>query len=76
MECFYCRGHLEKTVTSHVVTMGNRLLIVKNVPCTKCEQCGETYFNDEIADKLEQIIKQLRSAATEIAVVNYQDAVA
>ena len=76
MQCFFCRGNLEEAVTSHVVTMGDCILIVKQVPCSKCTQCGETFFDDAVAEKLEQIVKQLRGTAAEIAVVNYNDRVA
>ena len=76
MRCFFCKGELEKSTTSHVVTLDNCIIIVKNVPCTQCTQCGETFFDDDVADKLERIVKELRNAITEIAVVNYSDKVA
>ena len=76
MRCFFCKGELENSTTSHVVTLDNCIIIVKNVPCTQCTQCGETFFDDDVADKLERIVKELRNAITEIAVVNYSDKVA
>ena len=76
MRCFFCKGDLADSTTSHVVTCQNRIIIVKNVPCTRCTQCGETFFDEDVADRLEQIVKGLRAAVTEIAVVNYADKVA
>lgn len=76
MNCFYCKGELENSTTTHVVTLENCIIIVKNVPCTRCTQCGETFFDDDVADKLETIVKELRAAVTEIAVVNFTDKVA
>ena len=73
MKCFFCKGELENSTTSHVVTLKDCIIIVKNVPCTCCTQCGETFFDDNVADKLETIVKTLRSVVTEIAVVNYND---
>ena len=73
MKCFFCKGELEDSTTSHVVTLKDCIIIVKNVPCTRCAQCGETFFDDDVADKLETIVKTLRSVVTEIAVVNYND---
>ena len=71
MNCFFCRDELTGGITTHVVTLDNAIIIVKNVPCTRCAQCGEAFFSDEVADRLEQIVRTLQAAVTEIAVVNY-----
>ena len=76
MRCFFCRGELTGGTTTHVVTLDNCIIIVKNVPCTRCCQCGESYFSDEVAQHLERIVQAARAAVTEIAVVNYADQVA
>ena len=76
MKCFFCKGELKDSTTSHVVTLDNCIIIVKNVPCTECTQCGETFFDDDVAERLEQIVKALPAMVTEIAVVNYSDKVA
>ena len=71
MNCFYCGGNTQDSVTSHTVTLKNCVVIVKDVPCTRCAQCGEVFFNDEITDKLEKIVETFRKTKTEIAVVSY-----
>ena len=76
MRCFFCKGNLEASITSHVVTLDNCIVIVKKVPCTRCTQCGEAFFDDDVAMQLEQIVKGIQAAATEIAVINYSDKVA
>lgn len=76
MKCFFCKGELSDSTTTHVVTFDDCIIIVKNVPCERCNQCGETFFNDDVAERLEHIVNGLRTAVTEIAVVNYTDKVA
>lgn len=76
MNCFYCKGTMSEQTTTHVVTLDNCIIIIKRVPCMKCSQCGETFYSDEVAGQLEKIVGGLRSALTEIAVVNYSDKVA
>ena len=71
MKCFYCKGDMQEGVTSHAVTLEHCVIVVKDVPCIRCSQCGESYFSDEIADELERIVENFRKAKTEIAVVNY-----
>ena len=49
------------------------LIIVKNVPCIKCEQCGEAYFTDDVAARLDEIVKSVSGLMTEIAIIDYSD---
>lgn len=74
MTCFYCKGSLIDTTTTHVVEIGERVIIIRHVPCQKCKQCGEVFFNGTVVERLEQITDQLEKSLTEIAVVNYSAA--
>jgi hypothetical protein len=49
-------------------------IIIKNVPCTKCTQCGEEYLNGITLEKIETILNKLKDLLTEIAVVDYNSA--
>lgn len=49
-------------------------IIIKNVPCTKCTQCGEEFLNGVTLQKIERILESLNSMLTEIAVVDYNKA--
>ena len=71
LNCFYCKGKLKNSFTTHVVKLNECIIIVKNVPCSECEQCGETYFDNDVAFQLEKIIKEMKSAITEVAIINY-----
>lgn len=74
MNCFFCKGKLTDGTTTHVVTLDNCIIIIKNVPCDLCEQCGETFFSDEVVERLDHIVNDLRAVVTEIAVVSYSEA--
>lgn len=76
MKCLMCNGNLEDKLTTFMVDLDNCILIVKNVPSKVCAQCGETSYSDEVAKQLERIVNIMRTAITEIAIVNYSDAVA
>lgn len=71
MTCFFCKGDMVESTTTRVVELGNCIVVIKNVPCLKCDQCGEVFINGEIAARLEQIVAGFEKALTEIAVVNY-----
>ena len=48
-------------------------IIIKNVPCSKCTQCGEEYLNGVTLAKIESILEKLKDILTEIAVVDYNN---
>jgi len=77
MTCFYCKcKDIKDSHTTHVVNLDNCVVIIKNVPCHECEQCGEKYYDDSVAEQLERLVKLSANAMTEIAVVNYSGSVA
>ena len=56
--CFYCKCKTTRpSVTTHVVTFDDCIIIIKNVPCEECEECGEKYFSDEVMVRLEKIVE-------------------
>ena len=74
MNCFLCKGDLEKSTTTYMTDYNNCYIIIKNVPCTKCTQCGKVYLNGVTVQKIESIVEGLRAALTEIAVVDFTQA--
>jgi len=71
MTCFFCKGSMVESTTIHTVELKNCIVVIKNVPCLKCDQCGEVVINGEVAQRIEQIVAGFEKALTEIAVVNY-----
>lgn len=74
MTCFACKGNVEKATTTYMTEYNNCYIIIKNVPCTRCTQCGEEYLNGVTLQKIEGIIAKLKDLLTEIAVVDYNNA--
>ena len=70
--CFYCKCKTTvPSATTHVVTLKDCVIIVKNVPCEECEQCGEKYFSDEVMEQLDRIIDKAQALASEICITDY-----
>ena len=74
MTCFLCKGNMVENTTTYMTTYNDCYIIIKNVPCLKCEQCGEDYINGTTMLKIEMIIDKLKSMLTEIAVVDFKTA--
>ncbi|MCD8124408.1 MAG: type II toxin-antitoxin system MqsA family antitoxin [Lachnospiraceae bacterium] len=74
MTCFYCKGNVEESTTTYMTDCKNCYIIIKNVPCEKCTQCGEEYISGDVLEKIENIIRQLKGMLTEIAVIDFRQA--
>ncbi len=73
--CMFCKGKdLIPSTSTHVVNYKDCVIVVKNVPCLECDQCGEKYYSDEVAGKLEVIVNMAKKMMQEIAVIDYQQA--
>lgn len=68
----FCKCNtMKQSFTTHVVSWKGNLIIVKNVPCEECEQCGEKYFSDEVAIRLEAIVNATKANREELVILNY-----
>lgn len=54
MTCFYCKGDMLDSTTTYVEDLGNCIIIIRNVPCSKCSQCGEVSYNGTVLKQLEK----------------------
>ena len=52
----------------------NYVIVIKNVPCTKCSQCGEEYLNGRTMQKIETIIAKMKNMLTELAIIDFTKA--
>lgn len=70
--CMFCKCNTMKSgLTTHVVVWNGNVIVVKNVPCEECEQCGEKYFSDEVAIRLEAIVNATKAKMQELVVLDY-----
>jgi hypothetical protein len=61
---------IKNSFTTHVVNYINSV-IIKNVPCEECEQCGEIFYTDEVAEQLEKLVEAAKSLLQDISVIDY-----
>jgi len=71
MRCVFCKGTLEEKPSAFTVELGERIVVVKNVPSHVCSQCGEVSFSDNVYRELEKVVEQFHDTITEVAIVNY-----
>ena len=68
--CFFCKGDSRPSTVTHMIELEHCILIVKNVPCHRCSQCGEVTFDSNVIEQLDALAAHFENAMTEVAVVN------
>ncbi len=72
MSCFTSNGgHLKEENRTYVAMLKTCVIIVKNAPSLVCEQCGEIYYANEVAKKLEVIVDTMENLVEDVAIVEY-----
>jgi YgiT-type zinc finger domain-containing protein len=69
--CFYCKGTLKPNHNTHFSELDNCMVIVKNVPCFVCSQCGEVVYTMTMVEQLEKIIDSVKAIKTEVVIMDY-----
>ena len=73
MKCLFCKGDMLDSTAIRVTELNKSVLIIRNVPCLKCDQCGETAYIGIVVKQIEKIIDSMQTVLTEIAIINYAD---
>ena len=73
MTCFYCKGNIESSTTTYMTDYQGCYIIIKNVPCEKCSQCGEEYLNGETLERIEEIIQKKTRSPEKTSVFFYKN---
>jgi YgiT-type zinc finger domain-containing protein len=71
-----CKGDLIEKDVNYVVDLEKTIIIIKSVPARVCVQCGERFFDDDVAGNLEKMVNQLKELDTEVVIVNFKEKVA
>ena len=52
---------MKADTTSDFTDLGRCIIVVRDVPCHKCTQCGEISFNFGVGERVEQIFMEVSS---------------
>ncbi len=70
--CMFCKcDTVKQSTTTHVVNYSGSVIVIKNVPCEECEQCGEIFYTDEVAARLEKIVNDTKKLLQDLSVLDY-----
>ena len=72
MKCLACKNDtMIDSKTTYFAHLPNCYLIIENVPCKKCSQCGETVYSASVLEKIDHILEQVQNIASKIFIMDY-----
>ena len=71
MKCIKCGNNTFESTTTEAIELGNGVLVIRNIPCYKCEFCDEIHFTGNVVKQLENIINSAKQQTAQLAVVDF-----
>ena len=71
MKCMKCGRSAYKSTTTEAVELDFGLLIIRNIPCYKCNECDEIFYAGDVIQNLERITETVKNALQEMVVIDY-----
>ena len=74
MKCMKCGKPAFKSVTSEAIELGFGLLVIRNIPCYKCEECDEIFYTGDVVQKIVSIVAEAKQLMQEVRLIYFDDA--
>ena len=65
---------MKESASAYFAQLNGCYVIIENVPCWKCEQCGEILYKTSVLEKIEDILDALEKISSKIFIVDYSSA--
>lgn len=73
MRCLLCKSTTENKYTNYIADLGNRIIVIHNVPTQVCSQCGEKSYSFDVSVRIQELINQVKDIISGIAELNYSE---
>lgn len=75
MKCMSCKyDNMEPGTAAYFAQLKNCYVIIENVPCLKCPQCGEVFYTTSVVEKIEEILESVEKILSKIFIMDYSTA--
>jgi len=68
--CPLCGGALEPGSTTVTVDYESGVILLRHVPATVCDRCGEAWIDDAVFARLEGLVQEARKASRQVEIVD------
>ncbi len=75
MRCLICKaGSMQESTSTYFAQLEACYVIIENVPCMKCNQCGEVVYSASVMEKIDDILDKIHDIASKIFIMDYTKA--
>ena len=75
MKCLICKAEaMTSDRSTYFAQLPNCYVIIENVPCMKCAQCGEVVYAASVMEKIDTLLKKVQMVASKIMIMDYDQA--
>ena len=74
MRCIKCGQEAYESTTTEAIELGFGVLVIRNIPCFKCNECDEILYSGEVVEKIENITEKVKQLMQEVTVIDYTKA--
>lgn len=71
MKCMKCGKDLYRSTTTEAIELSGGVLVIRNIPCYKCEECDEIIFTGDVLAEIEKLTENAEQMMQEVAIINY-----
>ena len=71
MKCTRCGKNAFQSTTCEAVETDFGLLVIRNIPCYKCEECDEIFYSGDVVQKIERITETVKQLMQEITIIDF-----
>ena len=74
MKCMKCGKNAYKSTTTEAIELGFGVLVIRNIPCYKCDECDEIFYTGDVVKNIEKITECVKQLEQEVIVLDYEKA--
>lgn len=74
MKCLKCGKDAYVSKTTEAIEMEFGLLVIRNIPCYKCDECDEILYTGDVVEKIEKIVQKVRTFMQEVTIIDFEKA--
>jgi YgiT-type zinc finger domain-containing protein len=67
-----CGKDAYKSTTTEAIELSFGVLVIRNIPCYKCEECDEIFYTGDVVEKIEKVTEMVKQLMQEITVIDYE----
>lgn len=72
--CPLCGGTLDEGIASLPFFLGERIVVIRDVPAEVCADCGEPFMKSGVSGRIETLLDRLEDLDSEMSIVHYKAA--